>query len=153
MKNVFVLFLLSSFLLLINTQTIYILESAKEKSSSDKNILSFDIKAGINENIESNINFQIESEFYDGNNFITGEFLEFTKRGAITTFIRKSKGSILQTDDSYKEVHRILWENILSLSEDFWYDIEKIVKEHINFKQTDLEEVNTLTEWFNKTKD
>ena len=70
MKNVFVLFLLSSFLLLINTQTIYILESAKEKSSSDKNILSFDIKAGINENIESNINFQIESEFYDGNNYI-----------------------------------------------------------------------------------
>lgn len=93
------------------------------------------------------------TEQYYGNNFITGEFLEFTKRGAITTFIRKSKGSILQTDDSYKEVHRILWENILSLSEDFWYDIEKIVKEHINFKQTDLEEVNTLTEWFNKTKD
>ena len=63
--------MLSSFLLLINTQTIYILESAKEKSSSDKNILSFNIKAGINENIESNIKFQIESEFYDGNNFIT----------------------------------------------------------------------------------
>ena len=85
-------------------------------------------------------------------NFVKGEFLEFTKRGAITSFIRKAKGSTLQTDDSYKEVHRILWENILSLSEDFWYDIEKIVKEHVNFKQTDLE-VNTLTEWFNKTKD
>jgi len=70
-------------------------------------------------------------------NFLAGEFLEVTRKGATTAFIRKSRGSILKTDDSYKEVHRILWENILSLCEDFWDDFEKIVKEHINFKQID----------------
>ena len=60
----------SFFLEIINSQSIFILESAKEKLSFDKNVLSFNIEAGINEAITSDINFQIESEFYSGDNYI-----------------------------------------------------------------------------------
>ena len=63
-------FLISFLIYLINAQNIFILEKAEEKSSSNKNILSFEIKAGITESIESNIEFQIQSEFYENNKYI-----------------------------------------------------------------------------------
>ena len=79
MKNLFLFFLLSSlFLSLINTQSIFILESAEEKPSSDKNILTFTIQAGINEDINSNIIFQIESEFYENDKYIKDKRIECT---------------------------------------------------------------------------
>ena len=71
MKNKFMFFFLISFLIyLINAQNIFILEKAEEKSSSNKNILSFEIKAGITESIESDMEFQIQSEFYENNKYI-----------------------------------------------------------------------------------
>jgi len=79
MKNLFLFFTLSSlFLSLINTQSIFILESAEEKPSSDKNILTFTIQAGINEDINSNIIFQIESEFYENDKYIKDKRIECT---------------------------------------------------------------------------
>ena len=79
MKNLFLFFTLSSlFLSLINTQSIFILESAEEKPSSDKNILTFTIQAGINEDINSNIIFQIESEFYENDKYIKDKKIECT---------------------------------------------------------------------------
>jgi hypothetical protein len=79
MKNLFLFFTLSSlFLPLINTQSIFILESAEEKPSSDKNILTFTIQAGINEDINSNIIFQIESEFYENDKYIKDKKIECT---------------------------------------------------------------------------
>ena len=69
MKNLF-LIIFSSFLILINTQSIFILGSAEEESSLDKNILSFNIQAGINEDINSDINFKIDSEFYNEDNYM-----------------------------------------------------------------------------------
>ena len=71
MKNNFMfLFIISLHIYLINAENIFILESAVEKPSSNKNILSFEIKAGIIESIESNIEFQIESEFYENDKYI-----------------------------------------------------------------------------------
>ena len=71
MKKIFLFFLTSSFLIsLITSQSIFILQSAEEKKSSDKNILSFEIEAGITENIESKTQFQILSEFYENDNYI-----------------------------------------------------------------------------------
>ena len=79
MKNIFLFFILSSlFISLINSQSIFILESAEEKSSSDKNILTFTIQAGINEDISSNINFQIESEFYENDKYIKDKRIDCT---------------------------------------------------------------------------
>ena len=79
MKNIFLFFILSSlFLSLINTQSIFILESAEEKTSSDKNILTFTIQAGINDDINSNINFQIESEFYENDKYIKDKRIDCT---------------------------------------------------------------------------
>ena len=76
MKNIFLTILFLSFLFSINTQSIFILGSAEEESSSDKNILSFNIKAGINEDINSDINFKIDSEFYDENNYMKDKSIE-----------------------------------------------------------------------------
>ena len=71
MKKIFIFFISLSFLIsLISSQSIFILQSAEEKTSTEKNILSFEIEAGINENIESNTQFQILSEFYENNHYI-----------------------------------------------------------------------------------
>ena len=77
MKNLF-LIIFSSFLILINTQSIFILGSAEEESSLDKNILSFNIQAGINEDINSDINFKIDSEFYAEDNYMKDKSIECT---------------------------------------------------------------------------
>ena len=77
MKNIFLLFIISSLLIvLIKTQSIFILENAEEQPSSDNNVLSLTIKAGINEDIDSNINFQIESEFYENDKYLKDEKIE-----------------------------------------------------------------------------
>ena len=52
--------------------------SAEEESLTDKNILGFNIKAGINEDINSDINFKIDSEFYDENNYMKDKSIECT---------------------------------------------------------------------------
>ena len=77
MKNHYIfLFLISSIIYLINAQNIFILEKAEEKTSSNKNILSFEIKAGIIESIESDIEFQIQSEFYEDTKYIKDKNIE-----------------------------------------------------------------------------
>lgn len=79
MKNIFLFyFVISLFFVLINNQSIFILSPAEEKSSLDKDILSFNIQAGINEDINSDITFQIESEFYDNNNYIKDKKIDCT---------------------------------------------------------------------------
>ena len=78
MKNIFLTILFSSFLFSINTQSIFILGSAEEEPLTDKNILGFNIKAGINEDINSDINFKIDSEFYDENNYMKDKSIECT---------------------------------------------------------------------------
>ena len=78
MKNIFLTILFSSFLFSINTQSIFILGSAEEESLTDKNILGFNIKAGINEDINSDINFKIDSEFYDENKYMKDKSIECT---------------------------------------------------------------------------
>ena len=78
MKNIFLTILFSSLLFSINTQSIFILGSAEEESLTDKNILGFNIKAGINEDINSDINFKIDSEFYDENNYMKDKSIECT---------------------------------------------------------------------------
>ena len=71
MKNMFSFYLvISLFLGLINTESIFILETAQEKSSTDNNILLFTIEAGINEDIKEDILFKIDSEFYEDNNYL-----------------------------------------------------------------------------------
>ena len=70
------MFLISILIYLINAQNIFILEKAEEKTSSNKNILSFEIKAGIIESIESDIEFQIQSEFYENNRYIKDKNIE-----------------------------------------------------------------------------
>ena len=77
MKNHFIrLFIISILIYLINAQNIFILEKAEEKTSSNKNILSFEIKAGIFESIESDIEFQIQSEFYENSKYIKDKNIE-----------------------------------------------------------------------------
>ena len=77
MKNNFIrLFIISILIYLINAQNIFILEKAEEKTSSNKNILSFEIKAGIFESIESDIEFQIQSEFYENSKYIKDKNIE-----------------------------------------------------------------------------
>ena len=77
MKNHFIfLFLISILIYLINAQNIFILEKAEEKTSTNKNILSFEIKAGIIESIESDIEFQIQSEFYENTKYIKDKNIE-----------------------------------------------------------------------------
>ena len=55
---------------LINSFSIYVLEEAKEIPSSKNNILSFIIKSGVNEAINTEKYFKIDSEIYDYNNQI-----------------------------------------------------------------------------------
>ena len=79
MKKMFLFFIiLSLFITLTNTQSIFIIENAVENPSSKKNVLSFIIKAGINENINSDINFQIESEFFENDKYLKDEKIECT---------------------------------------------------------------------------
>ena len=59
-----------SLLGLINSVSIYVLEEAKDISSSENNILSFIIKSGVNEGINNDKVFKIDSEIYDNSEFL-----------------------------------------------------------------------------------
>ncbi len=62
-------------------------------------------------------------------NFVSGQFLELSKKGASERFAQKYHGAISKNEEGYKEIHRLLWENISSLSDDFFEDFKKIINE------------------------
>ena len=63
---------------LINSISIYVLEEAKEIPSSKNNILSFIIKSGINEAINNDKYFKIDSEIYDNSEILKKSQIECT---------------------------------------------------------------------------
>ena len=73
MGKIISLLIISTLLILINSQTVYILNKAEESKSSDDNILKFNIEAGLSEPLNLEIPFEIESEFYDSNKFINSK--------------------------------------------------------------------------------
>ena len=67
-----------SLLGLINSISIYVLEEAKEIPSSKNNILSFIIKSGVNEAINNDKYFKIDSEIYDSSEILKKTQIECT---------------------------------------------------------------------------
>ena len=63
---------------LINSISIYVLEEAKEIPSSKNNILSFIIKSGVNEAINNDKYFKIDSEIYDSSEILKKTQIECT---------------------------------------------------------------------------
>ena len=63
---------------LINSISIYVLEEAKEIPSSKNNILSFIIKSGVNEAINNEKYFKIDSEIYNNNEILKKSQIECT---------------------------------------------------------------------------
>ena len=63
---------------LINSISIYVLEEAKEIPSSKNNILSFIIKSGVNEAINNDKYFKIDSEIYNNNEILKKSQIECT---------------------------------------------------------------------------
>ena len=62
-------------------------------------------------------------------NFVSGQFLELSKKGTSEKFTQKYHGTVSKNDEEYKEIHRMIWENISSLSDDFFEDFKKIINE------------------------
>ena len=62
-------------------------------------------------------------------NFVSGQFLELSKKGTSEKFVQKYHGAVSKDEEGYKEIHRIIWENISSLSNDFFEDFKKIINE------------------------
>lgn len=62
-------------------------------------------------------------------NFVSGQFLELSKKGTSEKFAQKYHGAVSKNEEGYKEIHRMIWENISSLSDDFFEDFKKIINE------------------------